>query len=217
METRVIEQSNPQSFNIAEEVLRAGGVIAIPTDTVYGIACLVNKRDSILSLYAIKEREHIKAIPILIGKLEQTVNISTNFSSAATILSQHFWPGALTLVINKHPDLLSEISIYPTVGIRMPDHDWLRSLMQSCGPLAVTSANISGQPNLSTAQDVLEALNGRIDLLIDGGTCTGGIPSTVIDCTLSPVKVLRVGSIPELAIHRVIEESYSNSIGEKTR
>jgi L-threonylcarbamoyladenylate synthase len=207
METSVIEQSNPQSSKFAQEVLQAGGVIAIPTDTVYGIACLVNKRESIQRLYTIKQREFIKAIPVLIGTLEQTSNITSSFPTAANTLSQHFWPGALTLVMNKHPDLPFELTSYPTVGIRMPDHDWLRLLMQSCGPLAATSANISGQPSLPTAQEVLNELDGRVDLLVDGGVCAGGIPSTVIDCTLSPVKVLREGGIPESAIRSVLKSN----------
>jgi len=206
METSVIKQSNPQSAEFAREVLQDGGVIAIPTDTVYGIACLVDKPNSIKRLYKIKKRELVKAIPVLIGTLEQTSGITAKFSSAAFVLSQCFWPGALTLVINKHPKLPFELTSYPTVGIRMPDHVWLRSLMQSCGPLAATSANISGQPSLLTAEKVLDELGGRVDLIIDGGTCTGGIPSTVIDCTLSPVKVLREGGIPVSAIHRVLEE-----------
>ena len=207
MKTSVIEQTNPQSAKFAQEVLQAGGVIAIPTDTVYGIACLVNKRESIQRLYTIKQRELMKAIPMLIGTLEQTSNITASFPSAAYTLSQHFWPGALTLVMNKHPDLPFELTSYPTVGIRMPDHDWLRMLMQSCGPLAATSANISGQPSLPTAQEVLDKLSGRVDLLIDGGVCPGGIPSTVIDCTFSPVKVLREGGIPESTIRSVLENT----------
>ena len=207
METSVIEQSNPQSLKFAQEVLQAGGVIAIPTDTVYGIACLVKKRESIRRLYTIKQRELIKAIPVLIGTLEQTSNITSSFPTAANTLSQHFWPGALTLVMNKHPDLPFELTSYPTVGIRMPDHDWLRLLMQSCGPLAATSANISGQPSLLTAQEVLNELDGRVDLLVDGGVCAGGIPSSVIDCTLSPVKVLREGGIPEPAIRSVLKSN----------
>ena len=206
METSVIEQSNPQSAKFAREVLLAGGVIAIPTDTVHGLACLVNKRESIQRLYAIKERELIKAIPVLIGTLEQIPSITDSFSSSANTLSQHFWPGALTLVINKHPDLPFELTSYPTVGVRMPDHDWLRSLMRSCGPLAATSANISGHPSLTSVQEVLDELSDRIDLLIDGGTCVGGIPSTVIDCMLSPVKVLREGGIPEPTIRKVLLE-----------
>lgn len=208
METSVIKQSNPQSEELALEVLQSGGVIAIPTDTVYGIACLVNKRESIRRLYAIKERELVKAIPVLIGTLEQTSNIAAIFPPAAYTLSRHFWPGALTLVVNKHPDLPFELTGYPTVGIRMPDHKWLRSLIQSCGPLAATSANISDQPSLSNAQAVLEELDGRVDLLINGGTCAGGIPSTVIDCTVSPVKVLRIGGISKPSIYRILNTNF---------
>jgi len=206
MDTSVIEQSNLQSGKLAQEVLQAGGVIAIPTDTVYGIACLVNNRASIQRLYAIKEREHVKAIPVLIGALEQTSEIAACFPPAAKTLSRHFWPGALTLVVNKQPDLPIELTSYPTVGIRMPDHEWLRSLIQSCGPLAATSANISEQPSLSNAQAVLEELGGRVDLLIDGGTCEGGIPSTVIDCTVSPIIILREGGISETSIRSLLNK-----------
>jgi len=207
METSVIEQSNLKSAEFAQEVLQAGGVIAIPTETIYGIACLVSKRDSIKRLYAIKERDFLKAIPVLIGSLEQISRITASFPSAAYALSRHFWPGALTLIVNKHPGLPFELTRFLTVGVRMPDHDWLRSLIQSCGPLAVTSANISGQPSLSTAQKVMDELSGRVDLLIDGGICPGGIPSTVIDCTFSPAKVLREGDIPEPAIRKVLEDN----------
>ncbi len=90
-------------------------MIAIPTDTVYGIACLVNEQQSIQRLYAIKERELIKAIPVLIGTLEQISSIAASFPSAANTLSQHFWPGALTLIVNKHPDLPLGLTSFPTV------------------------------------------------------------------------------------------------------
>ena len=99
------------------------------------------------------------------------------------------------MILEKHHTLPSALTIYETVGVRMPDHDWLRKLITTCGPLAVTSANISGQPSLSSADDVLNALQGRIDLLVDGGSCSGGVPSTVIDCTTHPIKILREGAI----------------------
>ena len=137
--------------------------------------------------------------------MEQISIAAANFPADAYMLARHFWPGALTLVVKKHPDLPLDLTRYSTVGIRMPDHDWLLSLMQSCGPLAGTSANISGQPSLSTAKEVLNELGGKVDLLIDGGKCSGGIPSTIIDCTFSPVKVLREGGISETELRRFIE------------
>ena len=202
MNTKVIKQSDPQSSEIAKMVLMAGGVVAIPTDTVYGIACHVYMRESIQRLYAIKERDRMKAIPVLIGSMEHIPIVAADFPLAAQTLAEHFWPGALTIVLNKNPELPTELTNYSTVGLRMPNHFWLISLMQSCGPLATTSANISGQNSLRDAQDVLDALKGRIDLLIDGGICKGGFPSSVIDCTVSPVKVLREGSVTEQAILR---------------
>ena len=106
--------------------------------------------------------------------------------------------------MEKHPSLPKNLSTYDTVGVRMPNHDWLRSLIDECGPIAATSANISGQPSLATAKDVLATLNERIDLLIDGGTCAGGIPSTVVDCTAYPIKILRKGFLSEEAIFSTI-------------
>ena len=202
MNTKVIKQSDPQSSEIAKMVLMAGGVVAIPTDTVYGIACHVGMRESIQRLYAIKERDRMKAIPVLIGSMEHISEVAADFPLTAQTLAEHFWPGALTIVLKKNPALPIELTNYSTIGLRMPNHHWLNSLMQSCGPLATTSANISGQPSLRDAQDVLDALKSRIDLLIDGGICKGGIPSSVIDCTVSPVKVLREGSVTEQAVLR---------------
>lgn len=207
MDTVVIEQSNSKSISTAKSILLSGGVIAIPTDTVYGIACLVDNSKSIKRLYSIKERDLLKAIPVLIGALNQIPNITIDFPESADILSRHFWPGALTLIINKHPKLPQELTTYPTVGIRMPNQDWLRQLMDKCGPLAATSANMSGNPSLATAREVMEVLGGKIDLLIDGGTCEGGIPSTVVDCTRSPIIILRDGGIANNTIYDTLSKN----------
>jgi L-threonylcarbamoyladenylate synthase len=201
MDTVVIEQFDPKSISTAKSILLSGGVIAIPTDTVYGIACLVDNPKSIKHLYSIKERDLLKAIPILIGSLDQILNITVDFPESADILSRHFWPGALTLVVYKHPKIPRELTTFPSVGVRMPNHDWLRQLMDECGPLAATSANMSGDPSLATSSEVLEVLGEKIDLLIDGGTCEGGVPSTVVDCTKSPVKILREGGIANNTIY----------------
>jgi L-threonylcarbamoyladenylate synthase len=211
MQTNVIRQSNKQAISKTNSILQAGGVIAIPTDTVYGIACLVNNPSSIQRLYSIKERDLLKAIPVLIGSIAQAKMITQDFSESAKILAHHFWPGALTLVVNKHQNLPSILSTYPTVGVRMPDHNWLRELMEVSGPLAATSANISGEPSLASADEVLDSIGSKIDLLIDGGTCKEGIASTVVDCTVSPVHILRNGSITKESIQNIIEENISKT------
>ncbi len=195
MKTISTMQSNPDATKTVAEIIEKGGVTAFPTDTVYGIGCAVNNAAAIQQLYKIKERDALKAIPVLIGSLDQMDAIASDFNSQARILAETFWPGALTIVIKKNQNLPQDLSSYPTVGIRMPAHDWLLDLIQKCGPLAATSANISGGPNPTTAQAVLEQLEGRIELIIDGGECPGGIPSTVVDCSQEQPKILREGGI----------------------
>jgi len=184
--------------------LENGGVVGIPTDTVYGIACKVTDENCIRRLYKIKERDQLKAIAVLIGSLDQISQLSDQVTPASKKLMNAFWPGALTIIMPKKPSLPSSLTQYPTVGVRMPAHPWLNELMEKTGPLAATSANISGQPSLATAGDVLESLDGRIDLLIDGGRCEGGVASTVVDCTASSLKILRPGAISEKDIRAAL-------------
>jgi len=169
--------------------------VAVPTDTVYGIACSVNNSAAIQSLYKIKIRESIKAIPVLIADLNQLDQVAKSLNDYAIKLAQSFWPGALTLIVAKNLLLPANLTIHPTVGVRIPDHDWLREIIRKTGPLAATSANISGEASPSTANQVLEQLNGRIELVIDGGECKGGIASTVVDCSGEEFNILRNGSI----------------------
>jgi L-threonylcarbamoyladenylate synthase len=120
----------------------------------------------------------------------------------ALTLAAHFWPGPLTLVIPKHPDLPEAVSATSTVGVRVPDHAAARALLQASGPLAATSANLSGQPSPSTAEEVRAQLGGRIPLILDGGRTPGGVPSTVVDCLGAEPKVLREGPISSQEIFK---------------
>ena len=206
MKTKIISQSDPQSSTMALEIIQKGGVVALPTDTVYGIACAVTQPQAIQQLYAIKERDALKAIPVLVGDLEQAQNITSNFNAQAKMLAEHYWPGALTIIVLKKEDLPQELTVYPTVGIRMPAHDWLRELMHQSGPLAATSANLSGGASPATAGEVLEQLGSRIELIIDGGECKGGIPSTVVDCSENEPKILREGGISPQQIYNLLSK-----------
>jgi L-threonylcarbamoyladenylate synthase len=206
MKTQTILQSDPAARKTVLEIIRRGGVVAVPTDTVYGIACAVDNPQAIEQLYAIKERDKLKAIPVLVGDLQQLNRIATNFNPQAQALANHFWPGALTLVVEKNPKLPQELTIYPTVGIRMPAYDWLLDFMRISGPLATTSANLSGAASPASAQDVLAQLDGRIELIVDGGICAGGIPSTVVDCSQQPLKILREGGISSEAIRQFLKK-----------
>jgi L-threonylcarbamoyladenylate synthase len=201
--TAVIQQTDSDSIAVCAHHLRSGDVIAFATDTVYGVGCLVQDAEAIRRIYAIKERDMLKAIPVLIGNTDQLPLIAREIAPLAQHLANQFWPGALTIILKKVLELPDVLTIYDSVGVRMPDHDWLRNLLASCGPLAVTSANISGEPSLSTASEVLASLNGRIDLLVDGGPCSGGIPSTVVDCTEETPRILRDGAIAEQVLQSV--------------
>ncbi len=207
MKTDIILQSDSAARQAALEIIRRGGVVALPTDTVYGIACAVSDPRAIHRMYAIKERDALKAIPVLVGDLSQLEQITSNFSPQARLLAQHFWPGALTIVVAKNPALPEELTIHPTVGIRMPAYDWLLDLLRETGPLAATSANLSGAVSPVSAQEVIAQLDGRIELIVDGGQCAGGIPSTVVDCSREQPKILREGGISNDDIDRLVADN----------
>ena len=194
MKTKVITAIDEKAVELAHKILIRGGLVAFPTDTVYGLGCLVNNLDAIDRLYQVKERSQSKAIAVLIAELADLQELTVEVPHLAASLAARFWPGALTLVFPKHPNLPENLSPLPTVGIRMPDHAFARSLMRLAGPLATTSANISGQNNPVTAEEVLAQLDGRIELVIDGGPASSGIPSTVVDCTTPQPRVLRIGA-----------------------
>jgi L-threonylcarbamoyladenylate synthase len=193
--TILIPVSHPQAISLALEVLTGGGLVAFPTDTVYGVGALVNHPAGIDRLYEAKARSANKAIAVLLGELAQLALLTPGLTQSAQRLAQHFWPGALTLVVPRHPDLPVNLSPLPTVGVRMPNHDFARALMAVSGPLATSSANISGETNTLTAQQVQEQLDGRIELILDGGIVPGGVPSTVVDCTQDPPRILRQGAL----------------------
>ncbi|HEY61002.1 MAG TPA: threonylcarbamoyl-AMP synthase [Anaerolineae bacterium] len=198
--TQVVSTKQAHAIDLALNALQEGKVIAIPTDTVYGIACLVDNTEAIKRIYEIKGREKTKALPVLIGEYDQLLCIAEELNTCAQKLAKKFWPGALTLIISRNPKLPNILSPYATIGVRMPEHDWLRKLINQSGPLAATSANLSGTSNPRKASEVLDQLEAKIEIIMDGGTCRKGIPSTIVDCTGEKVKILRQGGLLEDAI-----------------
>lgn len=195
METHVIPADDPQALDSAVEVLQGDGLVAFPTDTVYGLGAKIDSPASIEALFRVKGRERSKAIPILLGDPADLDKVAIDISYTALRLAQRYWPGALTLVVPRHTALPDMLSPGPTIGVRMPDHPLALRLLRLTGPLAVTSANLSGEPSLSSAGDVAAQLGGRIDLILDGGITPGGRPSTVVDCTGAELVILRQGPI----------------------
>jgi L-threonylcarbamoyladenylate synthase len=179
-------------------VLQAGGIAAIPTDTVYGLAAALDVAGAIERLFSVKERPADRAIAVLLADLEQAEDIGV-LSPVARRLGRAFWPGGLTLVVERRSDrnLPPELTGgRSTIGLRVPDHPAPRALAAALGPLPTTSANVSGEPELGDARQIEARLGRRLDLILDGGPAPGGPASTVVDVTSDPPRILRTGAIP---------------------
>jgi len=195
MITEIIRTDHPGALQKAVELLREGGLVAFPTDTVYGLGVLAFDQRGIDQLYAVKQRDSLKAIPILLGDPAELAQVTAGMGEIARRLAQRFWPGPLTLVVPRHPGLTPNLSPQPTIGVRMPDHSVALNLLRLTGPLAVTSANQSDGESAATALEVFAQLGGRIPLILDGGKTPGGLSSTVVDCTGPEPVILRPGPI----------------------
>jgi L-threonylcarbamoyladenylate synthase len=191
----------------AEAVARlaAGEVIAAPTDTVYGLMCRFDCAEAIAALYEAKQRPPQKAIPVLICDLEQINALSLPpLPPLAKILAEQFWPGALTIIVPARPTLPFILTAgQPTVGVRAPDHDALRALIKASGPLAATSANLSGATEAQTAAEVLRQFAGRIPLILADDDSADQparrqAPSTIVDLAVleeGRPRILREGPL----------------------
>jgi len=196
----------------AIEALRAGGVVAVPTDTVYGIAVALDTPGGIERLFAAKQRRPDKAIALLLADVEQASAIGA-LTPAATALARAFWPGGLTLVVPRRADVPLPAALtggelapgaIPTVGLRVPDHEAPRALALALGPLPTTSANRSGEPELRDADAIDAELGEALELILDGGPAAGGPASTVVDCTGPEPVIRRAGAIPAADIERAL-------------
>ena len=192
----------------AVNLLRGGGIVAVPTDTVYGIAADMALPDAIERLFAAKRRPPEKAVAVLLADISQAEALGV-MSPAARALGDRFWPGGLTLVLPVRsgvqlPRVLAGGA--QTIGVRVPDHPAPRALAAILGPLPTTSANVSGEPDARDAQEIAGRLGDALALVIDDGPIRGGLASTVVDCTGERPVVRRLGAIPEAEIARVLAE-----------
>lgn len=193
----------------AVNLLRRGGIVAVPTDTVYGIAADMALPDAIERLFAAKRRPPEKAVAVLLADASQAEALGV-MSPAARVLGERFWPGGLTLVLPVRsgvhlPRVLAGGA--QTIGVRVPDHPAPRALAAILGPLPTTSANVSGEPDARDAQEIAGRLGEALALVIDGGPIRGGLASTVVDCTGERPVVRRLGAIPEAEIARALAEA----------
>jgi L-threonylcarbamoyladenylate synthase len=206
MKTEVLPAEDPFSLPHAVDVLQNGGLVAFPTDTVYGLAAMAFKAEHVEQLYVVKSRNSSRAIAVLISSADELDKVALNINRSVSILASRFWPGPLTLIVPRNPAIPKVLSPLKTVGVRVPDHPIALALLNRTGPLAVTSANLSGKKSTISADDVLKQLGGRIHLVLDGGRTPGGTPSTVVDCTSPKLKILRSGPISETDIYKVVSK-----------
>ena len=207
--TQILPIDHPDAISTACALIQAGGIIAFPTDTVYGIGVSAFQKEAIDKIYQVKDRSTLKAIPILLGDAEISGQITPALSPAAQILAEAFWPGPLTLILPLLPSLPDNLSPSETIGLRVPDHPFAQALLRETGPLAATSANLSGQPSALNADEVLAQLGSRVDLILDGGTSPGGEASTVLDCAAETPHVLREGPLAWADIQAALAGSSS--------
>lgn len=204
METKII---TADTIAEAAKILRSGGVCAVPTETVYGLAANGLSTEAVEKIYKAKGRPEDKPISLFVLDIKGAEAFCRDIPEAAYKLAEAFWPGPMTMVLKRRdtvPDIITCGG--DTVGIRVPDNDMTLELLRLCKfPLTGTSANLSGEPSTVTFSEVMDAFDGRIDCAVDGGDCVGGVPSTVIDMTGETPRILRQGGLPRDAIEAVLK------------
>ena len=182
----------------AVECLKSGGIVAVPTDTVYGLGADPFNANAVQRLYMLKGRPDGKPIPLVLSSVDDVYRVAQNLPDYFFHLTDQFWPGGLTIIVEAK-DLLPILTAGGnTVGVRIPNNPLLLKILQTFGgPAAITSANLSGEPPATSPQEIGEELASRIDMIVDGGKTPGPIPSTVYDISVSPPLIRRHGVISE--------------------
>jgi L-threonylcarbamoyladenylate synthase len=197
----------PELILRAAKILINGGVIGYPTETVYGIGCSAFNTQAVNRIYDLKNRDRSKALILIAADVIQISDLVETIPPAAERLIENFWPGPLTIVFNSSSHL-QEFAFRKskTIAVRIPDSKICQSLLTVCGfPIVSTSANKSGGCAATHAKDVLSIFGEQLDALIDGGPTPSTVPSTVVDITKSPARIVRIGSISTLEIETVLE------------
>jgi L-threonylcarbamoyladenylate synthase len=202
--SRIIAVNYSEAPQMAAEVLRAGELIVLPTDTVYGVASLLEE-EAIGRIFAAKKRPLDRAIPVLLADQSEVLQVVSEFPEMARRLAEAFWPGPLTMVLPKRDDLPPSLSALPTVGVRVPGYAPSRAIIAAAGgALAVTSANRSDQPPACTIQACIRYLSDAVALYLDGGTCPGGVASTVVAFEDGYLRIVRKGPISEASLREAL-------------
>ena len=201
----MLDKSLQKQVAMGIAILRQGGLVAFPTDTVYGLGVGVNIPQAVERVYQVKGRPANMALPLLLADISQISEVAESVPPIAWILAKNFLPGALTMVLSRSRSVPDTITAGgETVAIRIPAHPVPIALVRGLGmPIVGTSANLSGKPSALTANDVYSQFRDKVDLVIDGGRCPGGRESTIIDVTGKVPVILREGAISERELRQV--------------
>jgi len=202
MPTRLIQ---PDQLQDAVRILLQGGLVVFPTDTVYGVAALAEDARAVARIYEAKQRPRHMPIPVMVADPDGVMEVARPLAGFWP-LAEAFWPGPLTIILPRTEALPAIVTAGgDTVALRIPDHPLALALLRSVdAPLAVTSANLSGQPPARTAHEALAQLNHRVNAIVDGGATPGGLPSTIVDLTCSPPKIRRSGPISHQQLQKIL-------------
>ena len=205
-EGSVIDAADGDAVQLAAAVLASGGTVLLPTDTVYGVAALPVLPGATRQLFDLKDRNADQPIAVLVADIDQALELVEDPSEVVARWMATLWPGPLTLVLPRsgharEMDLGGEVD---TIGVRCPDHSFVRALAAEVGPIATTSANRSGAPTPTTAAEAAAALTGEVDLVVDGGDA-GTLASTVVDASPATWRLLREGAGSSDQLHRVAQ------------
>jgi L-threonylcarbamoyladenylate synthase len=200
------------SASVAEQIekgislLKKGGVIAFPTDTVYGLGASIAIDSAVARVYRIKGRPQDRALPLLLDDISQMEEVASSIPASAYLLAEEFWPGPLTLVLPKSEAISDIVSSGPTIAVRIADHPVPTALARGLGKaITGTSANLSGQPSALTAAEARERLGNKVDFIIKGD-CPGGRESTVVDLTGETPVIVREGALSIAELRRICPE-----------
>ena len=195
----------------AVEILAGGGVVALPTDTYYCLAACSISPGAARRIFELKGRDASNAVPLLMAETSDVMRYAVNLTERQQLLvaalGERFWPGALSLVLPRSPAIPAELASGGyTIALRVPDAQVVREVARGLGAAVTgTSANLSGSPPAVTAQDVIDAFGDRLDGVVDGGKTPGGPPSTVLDLTTQPARILRPGAISAQVLSKVLD------------
>ena len=205
-DTKGQQKEIEDKISAAAKILREGGLVGIPTETVYGLGADGSNPAAVRRIFEVKGRPQDNPLILHVTGAQWLPRYCADIPPVAYTLARKFWPGPLTMVLKRQPTVPDETTAgLDTVGVRCPNHPVTLAIIREAGmAIAAPSANTSGRPSCTSAQDVLEDVGGRIDMIIDGGSCAVGVESTVLDLTQEPPRLLRPGGLPVEDIERLI-------------